>query len=55
VEYGWGVEEFLSHTCMKAGLRSDEWRHGKVRFKRFSGQVFGEDAPRGEVREMPLS
>ncbi len=55
VEYGWGVEEFLSHTCMKAGLRPDEWRRGKVLFRRFSGQVFGEDAPRGEVREMPLS
>jgi len=55
VEYGWGVEEFLSHTCMKAGLRPDEWRKGGVRFRKFSGQVFGEGSPGGEVSEMPLS
>jgi uncharacterized protein (TIGR00296 family) len=55
VEYGWGVEEFLSHTCMKAGLGPDEWRKGEVRFRKFSGQVFGEASPGGEVSEMPLS
>ena len=25
-EYGWNREEFLSHTCVKAGLPPDEWR-----------------------------
>ena len=28
IEYGWGVEEFLCHTCEKAGL---EKMHGKTR------------------------
>jgi len=54
VEYGWDSARFLSHTCMKAGLPSDEWRRGTVRFKRFSGQVFGETAPGGEVEQVPL-
>ncbi|MBN1390538.1 MAG: TIGR00296 family protein [Candidatus Thermoplasmatota archaeon] len=55
VEYGWSVEEFLSHTCMKAGLHPDEWRGGDVAFQRFQGKVFGEETPRGKVVEIPLS
>jgi len=54
VEWGWGVKEFLSHTCLKAGLSRDEWKRGDVEFQRFSGQVFGERAPRGEVVEEKL-
>ncbi|MCU0798443.1 MAG: TIGR00296 family protein [Candidatus Thermoplasmatota archaeon] len=54
VEWGWGVEEFLSHTCLKAGLSRDEWKRGDVEFQRFSGQVFGERVPRGEVAEEKL-
>jgi AmmeMemoRadiSam system protein A len=41
-EYGWSVEEFLSHTCGKAGLSPDEWRDGSVQFEKFSAYVFGE-------------
>lgn len=55
VEYNWGVEEFLSHTCMKAGMHPEEWRRGTVEFKRFSGQVFGERSPGGIIEEMPLA
>ena len=40
-EYGWDRETFLAHTCMKAGLPSDEWRHG-VKIEVFFAQVFGE-------------
>ncbi|MFW3145875.1 MAG: TIGR00296 family protein [Thermoplasmatota archaeon] len=54
VEYGWSVEEFLSHTCMKAGLHPEEWRRGDVEFQKFQGRVFGEREPKGEVEEMPL-
>ncbi|MGA1847910.1 MAG: TIGR00296 family protein, partial [Thermoplasmatota archaeon] len=55
VEYKWTVEEFLSHTCLKAGLRPEEWRRGDVEFQKFQGKVFGEESPRGPVREIPLS
>lgn len=40
-EQKWDRETFLAHTCMKAGLPSDEWRHG-AKIEVFSAQVFGE-------------
>jgi len=40
-EHGWNRETFLAHTCIKAGLPSDEWRHG-AKIEVFSAQVFGE-------------
>ena len=55
VEWGWNVEDFLSHTCSKAGLSPDEWRRGTVTFERFSGRVFGEKTPGGEILEEELS
>jgi len=55
VEYDWSVEEFLSHTCMKAGLHPEEWRRGDVKFQRFQGKVFGEESPGGPVKEIPLT
>jgi uncharacterized protein len=41
-EYGWTREEFISHTCMKAGLQPDAWRDGSVSFEKFSATIFGE-------------
>jgi uncharacterized protein (TIGR00296 family) len=55
VEYNWSVEEFLSHTCMKAGLHLEEWRRGDVEFHKFQGKVYGEASPGGPVKEIPLS
>ncbi len=49
VEYGWSKEEFLSHTCMKAGLLPDCWLDENVKIYRFSGIVFSEEKPRGKV------
>lgn len=40
-EWGWDREEFLSQTCVKAGLAPDAWRHG-ARVFRFTGEVFGD-------------
>ena len=54
VEQGWDAEEFLRHTCWKAGLPMDSWRDGVTRFQWFTGQVFGEEEPRGEARPEPL-
>lgn len=55
MEYNWSVEEFLSHTCMKAGLHPEEWRRGDVKFQRFQGRVFGEESPRGPIKELPMN
>jgi AmmeMemoRadiSam system protein A len=41
-EWGWGTQEFLEHTCEKAGLPRDAWRKGAAIFA-FSAEVFGEE------------
>lgn len=40
VEWGWTPEQFLSQTCVKAGLPPDAWRKGAQVF-RFDAEVFG--------------
>lgn len=53
-EYNMDSIEFLSHTCLKAGLLPDAWLKGaEVSF--FEGQIFKEKEPRGEVIEENLS
>lgn len=42
-EYGWGREEFLDHTCIKAGLPPGAWRSPDTQIERFSAEVFGEE------------
>jgi hypothetical protein len=49
VDENWDEEEFLSHTCMKAGLLPDAWWDEDTRVYRFEGIVFTEVAPRGRV------
>lgn len=41
-EQGWGMEETLTHLCMKAGLAPDEWREEGMKFFVFTASVFGE-------------
>ncbi len=41
-EYNWDREQFLNHTCMKAGLPSDTWRNGVCKIEKFEAEVFGE-------------
>jgi AmmeMemoRadiSam system protein A len=40
-EWNWTVTEFVSQTCLKAGLPRDAWRSGATLY-RFEAQVFGE-------------
>lgn len=54
VEQGWDKEEFLSQTCIKAGLMPDAWFDKQTKVYRFNGQVFTEVKPRGEVKEKKL-
>jgi uncharacterized protein (TIGR00296 family) len=49
VEWKWDTEKFLSQTCMKAGLFPDAWLDPKTRIYSFTGDVFGEETPRGKV------
>lgn len=54
VEQKWSKEDFLSHTCLKAGLLPDAWFDEKTKISKFSGQVFSEIRPRGEIKEKKL-
>lgn len=40
-EYHWNRDQFLQHTCVKAGLPKDAWQ-GECDIYIFSAQVFGE-------------
>ncbi len=40
-EYGWSPTAFLAHTCTKAGLPPDAWKHGAA-VQSFTAEVFGE-------------
>ena len=55
VEQGWDKEEFLNHTCIKAGLMPDAWFDKQTKIYKFGGQVFTEIKPRGEVKEKKLN
>jgi len=55
VEWGWGAEEFLSQTCLKAGLLPDAWLEPETRMYRFQAEVFTEVEPRGPVVRRVLS
>lgn len=54
VEQGWNKEEFLSHTCMKAGLMPDAWFDKNTKISKFSGQIFTELRPLGEIKEKKI-
>ena len=41
IEQAWNKEDYLSHTCMKAGLPRDAWKSG-AKIEIFSALVFGE-------------
>jgi hypothetical protein len=45
--------EFLSHTCLKAGLSPDAWATGAEVYC-FEGQIFTEKEPNGEVVEKDI-
>jgi hypothetical protein len=49
VEYGWNVEEFLQHTCEKAGLSKDTWKNESVKIEKFEGIIFKEETPNGVI------
>ena len=49
VEYGWNVEEFLQHTCEKAGLARDIWKNESVKIEKFEGIIFKEETPNGVI------
>jgi hypothetical protein len=49
IEYGWNEEEFLEHTCEKAGLPKNYWKNPEIEIQKFEGIVFKEEKPNGRV------
>ncbi len=43
IEWKWDREEFLAHTCRKAGLPLDCWKDSATEIKSFRAIVFGEE------------
>ena len=39
-ENAFTIEEFLEHTCMKAGISADSWMDESCDVYRFQGQIF---------------
>ncbi len=48
-EWGWDAEEFLSQTCVKAGLPPDSWLLPGTEISKFQAIIFAESSPGGEV------
>ncbi|NHI91846.1 MAG: TIGR00296 family protein [Candidatus Lokiarchaeota archaeon] len=50
VEWKWTEEEFLDHTCNKAGLPSNTWRKAEdIVIEKFQGIIFEEEEPKGKI------
>lgn len=54
VEQGWDACEFLSQTCMKAGMPPNAWKGKRTGVYTFEAQIFSEKKPKGEVFEKKL-
>ena len=54
IEQKWDKKTYLSHTCIKAGLPPDAWKDKKTKIYKFTGQIFYELQPRGEIKEKKL-
>ncbi len=50
-EWGFDSQEFLSQTCVKAGLPPDAWLDEGTEVQHFLAQIFAEVAPEREVFE----
>jgi uncharacterized protein, PH0010 family len=49
VEWNWSKEEYLAHLSMKAGLPKDAWKFGDSKIYMFTGMIFKEKEPEGDV------
>ncbi len=54
VEQKFNSEEFLKETCLKAGVCEDCWNKPEAKVYKFQTQIFKEESPNGEVKEINL-
>ncbi len=55
VEFCWDEVTFLAQTCLKAGMPPDCWLDKHTLILAYTGRVFREKTPRGEVYERNMS
>ncbi|MFO7791626.1 MAG: TIGR00296 family protein [Candidatus Saliniplasma sp.] len=55
VEQGWDEDQFLSHTCRKAGLGPNTWKKGGCTVEKFQGEIFAEEEPSGNIIKKELN
>ena len=53
-EWGFDPIDFLSETCLKAGLPADSWLDPDTEVRHFEGQIFSETEPSGEIVERDI-
>jgi len=53
VDWNWNTQEFLEHTCNKAGLPENAWKDTETEFMSFQAEIFGEENPRGNIVRDP--
>jgi uncharacterized protein len=51
-EYNFSPEDFLDHTCMKAGLPAGSWLDKNCKIWKFQAEIFGEKTPGGEIEKV---
>ena len=54
VEQGWELDDFLSHSCLKAGAAPDFWVSPEADIYKFKAIVFDEISPGGDVLRRKL-
>jgi len=48
-EWNWDVIEYLDNLSRKAGLSKDAWKDDGSRIYSFTGEIFSETSPKGEI------
>ena len=54
IEQGWDIKEFLTQACLKAGLPPNSWTDGNTLIYQFTGQIFYEQSPNGDIKEKKI-
>jgi len=54
IEWGFDSIDFLSQTCLKAGLPPDSWLDPRTDVRYFEGQIFAEAGQEGDVIEKDI-
>jgi uncharacterized protein (TIGR00296 family) len=54
IEWNWGVEEYLEHTCNKAYMPVDCWKMKDTKIYAFQAVIFEETEPQGSIRQKEI-